>query len=371
MVLRKFLVVAQFCVSIILVITIILLYRQLRFFINADYGFRMENVLNVEMRGNKQERLAAEFSYIPEIQNIAWSSLIPGAGSRKSDRAWLNNKEEQLSLAYFAVDPNYIEVLDLNLLAGDNFPEASMKGMEKYIILNETAVEVFNFPGIEEALGKVITIEDTILVEVIGVVEDYHFFNMFTQIGPMGLRLIPGDYRYAHLQVSSPDIDKTIRKIEMAWKEVDPEHKMQATFTDDEIREYYLYFGDILYMIGFASMLAIVIACMGLFGMAAYSSRSRIKEIGIRKVFGARSSSIALMVSGSYIRLILISLVIALPVTWFGNNLWLQNFPYKVSFGFGTLITGTLLILLVSFFSVISQTLQAARQDPVVSLRHE
>ena len=108
---------------------------------NTDYGFQMENVLNVEMQGSKQERMAAEFAYIPEVEKIAWSSLIPGAGSRQSDRAWHDNKEEQVNLAYFAVDPNYIDVLELNLLAGSNFPEAAINGMEKYIILINKELE--------------------------------------------------------------------------------------------------------------------------------------------------------------------------------------------------------------------------------------
>jgi putative ABC transport system permease protein len=371
MFLRKFLVVAQFSVSIILFITIVLLYRQLRYYMNTDYGFAKENVMNIDLQGNDWERVRDEFGSIPEVGNITWSSHIPAIGNMRSDEAYLDDREERFALAYFAVDAGYIDVLELELLAGRNLPENPGSGGEKYLLLNETAVERFGFEDAQSALQQTITIEDTLLLEVIGVVKDYHYFGMFSKIGPMSLRYIPGRFRNAHLSVSSPDITATMKKFEKAWEKVDPEREFKGQFLDAEIREYYTYFGDILWMVGFASLLAILIACMGLFGMAAYSTESRIKEIGIRKAMGARSASIAFLVSKSYIRMIGIALIVALPLSWFGNNLWLQNFAYKVNFGAGSLLLGALFIIAVSFLTILSQTLKAARQDPVNSLRYE
>lgn len=369
--LRKILVVAQFTVSIVLLITIVLLYRQLRYYMNTDYGFRKENILNVELQGNDWKRLRAELQYLPEIKDITWSSHIPAVGNMHSDEAWLDSEEEKFSLAYFDVDEHYLDVFELNLLAGENFPENPGTGGEKYMILNETAVERFGFPDLSSALRQTVTMEDSLLLEVIGVVEDYHFFGMFSRIGPMALRYDPGRFNYAHLSLSSPDIIATMHKIEKAWDKVDPEREFRARFMDAEIRDYYSYFGDILWMVGFACLLAIVIACMGLFGMAAYGTESRIKEIGIRKAMGARSFSIAYLVSRSYIRWIIIALLIALPVSYLGNNLWLQNFAYRVNFGIGSLLCGAGIIILVSFLTILSQTLKAARQNPVESLRYE
>ncbi len=369
--LRKFLVVAQFAVSIILIITIVLLYRQLRFYMNTDYGFRKENILNIELQNNDHELLKTDFSYLPEVQSVAWSSHIPAIGNMWTEEAWLDDKDDKFTLAYFCVDHNYLDVLDLSLLAGSNFPDNLTGGLEKFIILNETAVNDFGFPDRESSLGKVITVDDSILLEVTGVVEDYHYFGMFSKIGPMGLRHDPENFNYAHLVISSQDIQNTMNKFEKIWGKVDPEREFKAQFMNAEIREYYLYFGDILYMVGFTSLLAIIIACMGLFGMAAYSSESRIKEIGVRKTLGATSISVAYLVSRSYMKLILIALVVALPISWFGNNLWLQNFPYRVNFGIGTLFFGSIFIVLVSFLTILSQTMKAARQDPVDSLRYE
>ncbi|MFC2114839.1 ABC transporter permease [Bacteroidota bacterium] len=371
MFLRKFLIVAQFSVSIILFITIVLLYRQLRYYMNTDYGFAKENILNVDLQGNNWDRVAAEFSYIPDVKDIAWSSHLPAMGNMWNDEAWLDDKEEKFDLSYFQVDESYIDVLELNLLAGRNFPENRGTGGEKYIILNETAVESFGFPDIQSSLQQTITIDDSMLLEVIGIVKDYHYFGMFSKIGAMGLRNNPGKFKYAHLSVVSKDIPRTMSRIEKAWDKADPEREFKGQFMDDEIRAYYELFGDILWMVGVASLLAIIIACMGLFGMVTYSTESRIKEIGIRKAMGAKSRAIAFMISKSYIRLIGIALLVALPVSYFGNNLWLQNIAYRVNFGVGTLLSGALFIVVVSFLTILSQTMRAARQDPVKSLRYE
>jgi putative ABC transport system permease protein len=288
-----------------------------------------------------------------------------------NDEAWLEDEEEKFDLAYFCVDENYIDVLELNLLTGSNFPENPGTGGEKYVILNETAAERFGFSDIQSALQITITIEDSLLLEVIGVVEDYHYFGMFSKIGPMGLRYDPENFNIAHLSVRTENFSGTLSKIEKAWRKVDPEREFKGQFMDEEIREYYEMFGDILWMVGFTSLLAIIIACMGLFGMAAYSTGSRIKEIGIRKAMGARSTSIALLISKSYTRMIGIAILVALPLSYFGNNLWLQNFAYKVNFGIGSLFFGAFFIMLISFLTIISQTLRAARQNPVDSLRYE
>ncbi len=371
MFLRKFLVVAQFTVSIVLVITIILLYRQMRFYLNTDYGFNKENILNMKLLRNDPGLLEDELETIPEIKTIAWSSHIPATGNMWTDQAWVDKKEDKIEMAYFSVDENYMDALGLELVTGRNFPQDSYTGKEKYVILNNKAVETFGLGTPEDAIGKSIFIEDTIYVEIIGVVQDYHYFAMFAKIGPMALRVIPDSYNYANLLISSPDMSKTIKKIEKSWGKVDPIHRIQYDFMDHEIKDYYRMFSDILYMVGVTSFLAILIACMGLFGMATYSAESRIKEIGVRKVLGANAFSVVWLVSKTYLQMILIAMAIALPLAYFGNNLWLRNFPYKVSFGAGNILTGALLVLVLSLITIGSQTYRAANADPAGSLRYE
>jgi putative ABC transport system permease protein len=369
--LRKLLVVGQFIFSIILLVTIALLFRQMKYWMNADYGFNKENVLNLKLKDNDRDLLDNELGTLPEIKTIAWSSHIPGIGNYWSDNAWVDQKENKIELCHFFVDQKYIEVMGLTLLEGMNFPENIYSGKERYVILNTTAVDAFKFGSPEEALGKTIYIADTILAEVIGVVKDYNFFALFGKIKPMALRYNPDRFYVANLLISSPDISGSMNKLERIWKKIDPVHIMEAKFLDDEIREYYMFFSDILYMIGVTSVLAIIIACLGLFGMATYSTETKIKEIGVRKVFGATGISAAYLVSKGYLKLILIAIIIALPVSYFGNNLWLQNFTYRVSFGFGTLFICSFFILLLSLLIIGSQSLRAANANPAKSLRYE
>ena len=369
--LRKLLVVAQFAFSIILLVTIVLLFRQMKYWMNADLGFNQENVLTIRLKGNDRNLLENELMTLPEINAISWSSHIPGVGNVWSDHAWVDNKENKIELCHFFVDRNYIEVMGLSLIEGTDFPDYLTLKNEQYAILNQTAVDVFNFGTQQEAIGKIITIEDTILVEVIGVVKDYNFFALFGKIRPMALRVDPEKFYVANLLLSTEDISRTMNKLERVWKKIDPVHTMEAKFLDDEIREYYMFFSDILYMIGVTSLLAIIIACLGLFGMATYSAEIKIKEIGVRKVFGAKSLSVVYIVSKGYLSLVLIAIVVAVPISFFGNNLWLQNFTYRVSFGFGTLFFCSLFILLLSLLIIGSLSLRAANTNPAQSLRYE
>ena len=371
MFLRKFLVVIQFTVSIVLVITIILLYRQMNYYLNTDYGFNKENIINIRLMGNDRGLLEDEFRSIPEIKTITWSSHIPATGNMWTDEAWVENKEDKIELAYFNADGNYIDVLGLDLVAGRNFTKDDYSSRERYIILNKNALEALNLGTPDEALGKSIYMQDTIYVEIIGVIQDYHYFAMFARIGPMGLRMIPGKYNYAHLLVASENITRTINKIEKGWERVDPVHKMELDFMDHAIRDYYQYFSDILYMVGVAALLAILIACMGLFGIATYSAETRKKEIGVRKVMGSNSWSVVYLVSRTYLRLVVIAIIIALPLAYFGNNLWLQNLPYRVPFGAGNVLAGALIVLVLSLFTISSQTYRAANTNPARSLRYE
>lgn len=369
--LRKLLVVAQFTFSIILLVTIVVLFRQMKYWMNADYGFNKENVLNIRLKGNDRNILNNEFSSLPEIKAISWSSHIPGVGNVWSDHAWVDSKENKIELCYFCTDRNYIDVMGLSLIEGMNFPENISSKNEQYLIINQTAVEIFNFGTPQEAIGKIITIEDTILAEVIGVVKDYNFFALFGKIQPMALRYNPDKFNVANLLVSTGDIARTMNKLERVWKKIDPVHSMDAKFLDDEIREYYMFFSDILYMIGVTSLLAIIIACLGLLGIATYSAETKVKEIGVRKVFGAKGMSVVYLVSKGYLILILISIAIGVPVSYFGNNLWLQNFTYRVSFGFGTLFLCSVFILLLSLLIIGSLSLRAANTNPARSLRYE
>ena len=195
-------------------------------------------------------------------------------------------------------------------------------------------------------------IDDTIQVEIIGVVENYKYVSLFLPTKPLILRIRPGQYRVAVLRINSPNITASINKMEKVWEDIDPVHEMEGDFLDGEIREYYTFFEDILYAVGFTTLLAIVIASLGLFGMATFSTQTKLKEIGVRKVFGAQSKSIVRFISRSYLILLLIAAVIAGPLGYLINNLWLQYIAIHVSFGVWTILAGVIVVVVIAILTI-------------------
>ncbi len=204
-----------------------------------------------------------------------------------------------------------------------------------------------------------------------GVVEDYKYCALFLPYKPLLLRSLPESYRYAALRMQSKDLPSTLEKFEEVWKDIDPVHDMRGELLDSEIREFYGYFEDILFMVAYSTVLAIVIACLGLLGMASYSIQTRTKEVGVRKVFGAESKSIIKLFSKSSLTLIGIASIIAGPVAYLINNAWLSFVPFHVSFGIGTIIIGIIIVATIGMLTITSQTLKVSRTNPASTLKYE
>ncbi len=369
--LRKILLVSQYVFSIVFIVSIILIFRQMDFMVNAKMGFDRDIVYNIQLRGHDFKKVSDQLSQIPEVSLQSNASHIPGIGNIWDTKIKHLADEENITADYFSVDPNYISTMGLELISGQDFPKDFLSKNEKFIIINELAVERFNFKTPEEAIGASMLLDDTIQVEIIGVVKDYKYAALFLNQKPLILRIKPSSYRIAVLRINSPNIHTTVSKIEKAWKQIDSVHEMEGDFLDSEIREYYKFFEDVLYTVGFTTLLAIVIASLGLFGMATYSTQTKLKEIGVRKVFGANSKSIAYFISKSYLILLLIAAFIAGPLGYYVNNLWLQNLAFHVSFGFWTILAGVLIVVLIALVTISSQTLKAANTNPANVLKYE
>jgi putative ABC transport system permease protein len=368
---RKALIVSQFAVSIILIISVILVYRQSMFFLNSDHGFRQSGVLNIRLQENSHEKVAQWLSSHPEVQDFTFSAVVAGLGNRHTSEAWKDRKEDKFELNHTRVDARYIGVMDLNLIAGKDFPKNVPLENEKFLILNEQAVNQFGFKTPGAAIGQYVVLEDSLNLEVIGVVEDFHFVSKFERIKPYALRLKPGDTRYVHTVIDGEDPGRAYGLLKDDWDRVDERHEFQAEWMEGEIQDYYMMVGELLYIVGYVTLLAIVVACMGLFGMAAYSVEVRTKEIGVRKAMGADIRSIILTLSKKFTRILLLATVIALPLAYYGNQLWLGAFAYRVPFGWPTLLTGTGIVLVVSLSIVFYQAFRASGRNPAHILRYE
>jgi putative ABC transport system permease protein len=367
---RKILLVAQYTFSIIFIISIILLYRQMSFMLNSELGFDRDVVYNIRLNGQKFSKIKDQFSQLPEVVSISAGSHVPGIGNYWSTGIKSKPEDESYDAAYFSVDPNYIKAMGINIIAGEDFPKDPAPNTN-LVVINRKAVEYFKFKSLSDAIGQNILIYDTLPVRVIGVVENYKYVALFLPLKPLILRMNPEQYNIAVLRIKTQDREGTLAKFKATWTSIDPYHDLHGSFLEYEIKDFYGMFGDVLYTVGFATILAIVVACLGLFGMATYSIHTRLKEVGVRKVFGSQSQSVALLIGRTFIIMLVIAAVIAAPMAYLLNSTWLKFLAFHVAFGAGTLFTGIIIVFIIGILTVLSQTLKAANSNPVDILKYE
>jgi putative ABC transport system permease protein len=369
--LRKILLVTQFAFSMIFIITILLLFRQMNYMVNAKLGFDREQVFTMNLQRQNISRIKDAFSRLPEISIISATSHVPGEGNIWSVAIRVNKEDEKVDGHYFSVDENYIPAMGLTLLAGKNFPVNMNTDREKFVIVNEHTTHQFNLGTPSEAIGKYLVLDDSTLVQVIGVVMDYKYAALFLNQKSLILRINPGSYNLAVFRINSPDFKGTVEKIKKEWNKIDPVHEMEGDFLDNTIKEFYSFFGDILYIVGYACLLVIIISSLGLLGMATFSTQTRIREIAIRKAYGAMPANILVLISTSYIWLLIIAAAIAAPVAYLINNMWFQFMADHVSFGAFTLLSGILFVVFIGLLTIGSQTIKASRTNPAELLKFE
>ena len=369
--LRKVLLVTQFVFSIVFIISILLIFKQMNFMINSHPGFDSEVVYDIDLQGKDFSKVKDQYSQLPEVVNIAAVSHYPAAGNVWSVDLRMKMDDEKFTANYFSVDENSIETMGLELIAGRTFPGNMSGENEKFVIASEMTVEQFQLGTPQEAIGSTLILDDSTLVEIIGVIKDFQYVAVFLPLRPLVLRYIPDRYYHAFLRLDSPNIPATVKKIENTWANIDPDHELDGEFLDERIRFYYTFFEDIMYTVGFATLLAIIIAAFGLLGMATYSTRTRTKEIGIRKVFGAEVNHIILLISKSYMWLMLIAALIGGIIAYLVNNLWLQHLSKSVDFGMGTILAGVFIVVFIGLLTISTQTLKAAKTKPATTLKNE
>jgi len=370
-VLRKILLVTQYVFSMVFIISILLIYKQMNFMVNAELGFDSALLYDINLQGKDFQKVKAEFSQLPEVVSICASSHVPAEGNVWGVDVRLRPEDEKYEANYFAADEQTIETMGLELIAGRNFPQNMSGENEKFVIASEMTVEQFQLGSPQEALGTTLILDDSTMVEIIGIIKDYQYTALFLNLRPMLLRYVPASYRHAFLRMETRDIGATKGKLEKAWNKIDPYHELDGDFVDGRIRYYYSFFEDVMYTVGFTALLAIIIASFGLLGMATYTTRTRTREISIRKVFGAETDQIVVLVSRSYLWLMFIAAVIGGIIAYLVNNLWLQYMAKSVNFGIGTILSGVLVVVLVGLLTISSQTLRVARTNPAETLKNE
>jgi ABC-type lipoprotein release transport system permease subunit len=378
--LRRALVVIQYTVTLILITTTAVGYVQYKNILAFDLGFNTENILNIDMQGNKPDALLKELSEMPEVTALSRSLIITSVGNAWGGYMKYKDSRDSALVLTNHVDENYLPLHRYKLVAGGNFNArpATAKAVRE-VIVNEQVLKRFNIGDSDpqKAIGEEITFSNFKVsgrkMTIVGVMQDFHYGKVENLIEPVAfMPWTPEDRAVINAKIQSTDMLATMAKIESTWKKIDRVHPFQAKFYDQEIEDAYSEMSSMIKIIGFLSFLAISIASMGLFGMVVFTTETRVKEISIRKVMGASSGNLVFLLSRGFLLLLSISAFIALPVTYvFFENFVLVNFPYHTPVQIAELFIGLLTVFLIAFIMIGSQTLKAARSNPAEVLKSE
>jgi putative ABC transport system permease protein len=371
---RKVLVVIQFLISVSMIICTLVVYKQLDFLKNKDLGYNQENILSIGLTNRNMIRTYPVFKQKlldnPNIKSIASTSTPMGVGSGKNLLSVESEEgmvERGINLA--VVDHDFIETLGIKMVKGRDFQSDIPGDTLNGVIVNETFVKRMNWT---EPLGKrVETIGSEFLrATVVGVMHDYHQTGMYNEIETLMLLYRPFN-RIVYIKLAGNNRQELIRFIEQAWKEMFPEHPFEYEFLSDTFKNQFEADEKRGFIFTLFTILAIVIACLGLLGLASYTVERRTKEIGIRKVVGANERSIVGLISKEFLILVSISIAVAIPISYYFMSNWLDNYVYRTKLSVSIFIVAATISLLVTFVTISFKAYRAATMNPTESLRTE
>ncbi|TXH30025.1 MAG: FtsX-like permease family protein, partial [Cyclobacteriaceae bacterium] len=369
--LRKSLLVAQFTLSLFFILSAIVLYKQFNLFMGQSHGFNMADNIAIRLNNTSAQNLKNELARYNNITHVSATSHLPSAGvSYGTTLKRSLSDADGVPMDYFLVDEDYLSNMNVKLLAGRFFKAGADSLNKEYIVINEQAVTKFNFGSAQEAIGQELFQDsDSVKRSIIGVVSGYNHRDLTRQIAPMALLYDPA--RFNILQVSYlGSYEQAVNTIEKAWATVNPDLKVDYKTVDSEVKKFYeIIFGDIVSVLTVIASLAVLISCLGLLGMATYTMETRIKEISIRKILGSGNGSLIVLLSKGFVFLLLISVLIAVPLAYLANNLWLQLIAYHTSFDAGVILFGVLILILFAIITIGSQTIRATFVNPVENLK--
>lgn len=372
---RKSLVVIQFTASTMLIITMIIIFKQISFLHNKDIGFKGEQVIVVPIKTDKMVQNFRNFKDVflanGNVLSISRAGYFPG-DSPYNDVFILEGREDQMPLWYLDVDYDFMKTLDIQLLEGRGFDKAKESDSISYYILNETAVKNFNIENaVGRRLGAYINRNGGIKYgNIIGVVQDFHIEGFDQPIRPMVLR-VSNNANTASFKIAPENMNATIDFIEKQWNKLEPTHPFRYRFLDEKFGALMKQQESFGRMFLFLTILAIIISSMGLYGLASYTAEQRTKEIGIRKVLGSSVGQIMKMLNKDFIKLVLIANIFAWPISYILAKNWLSNFSYQIDMPLLPFIFSTIIALIIALITVSTQSYLAANSDPVDALKYE
>ncbi|WP_051315322.1 ABC transporter permease [Algoriphagus terrigena] len=372
---RKALIVFQYSISIIAITATLIIFKQYKHFIHYDLGFSTENVLNIRLQGNGADLLRNELNKLAEVQEISQSMLISGIGHYSG--VSMKNPNDPLDSAtvyYNTVDENYLALHQHRLLAGTNFNPKPVDSVETEVIVNQEVIKRFNIADqrVQDVVGQMVSLDGKDLV-IVGVVENFEYGKANNQTGKeVVFRYANNNANYLNVKVQSQDLPATYAKMEAIWKQLDPAHPFDAKFYNQQIQDGFKGLEASVKIGGFLSLLVICISSIGLLGMVVYTTELRIKEVSIRKVMGSSEVGLLALLSRSFVNLLTVSAVIAIPATYlFFDKILLPQIPNSLPLELPEMVLGSFAVLMVALLMIGSQTLKVARTNPADVLNRE
>ena len=376
LVIRKGLVVFQFAVAIVLIVGSVVVYKQMTFWQTHALGFAPAQTMVLNFRGD--DRVKQKLSYlkerllrVPGVRSVTASSSVPGDGSAGGWSMDFVKKEGDTihtELPVYLTDYTFLQQYHIPVTAGRPLSTGYAADSTESMLINETALRKLGFHSAEEAIGVSVQMYPTSAV-ISGVFKDFHFRSLQKEIEPLAIRMLPGQFRLLSVEIGGQDVRRTVAAVEQLWQQEVPERPLEWTFLHESFNRQYeaeVRFGQVAAVF---TLLAVIIACLGLFGLALFSVQQRVKEIGIRKVLGAPVASIALLISRDFLKLVLIAILVASPLAAYLMHRWLQDFAYRIELNGWMFVLAGSLAVLVALCTVGVQAIRAAVKNPVKSLR--
>jgi putative ABC transport system permease protein len=382
--LRKSLVVLQFAASIGLIAVTIIVYRQLNFMMNREIGMNIDQVMVVERPGiSSRERDAFnssidvfrnEVAKSPSVKGLSASITIPGKQReyKAMVKPYGGSEDQLVTVRFNSMDFDFIKVFGMKLIAGRAFSESYAQDPDTSVIISESASRLLGYKKPEDAVGQTLSIPQYQWnAIVVGVVNDYHQVSLKKTMDPSIFYCTKYNGEFYSIKVETANIEQSVAHIKSSWEKAFPGNPFEYFFLDEFFNRQYeneRKFGKLFTTF---SALAVIVGCLGLFGLSAYTAIQRTKEIGIRKALGSTSEGIFILLSKEYAKLVLLSALVASPVVWYFMQQWIEAFPYRVSISGDIFFIAAMTVFLIAIITVSYQTLRAARTNPVDSLRYE
>ncbi len=377
--LRQVLVTAQLMISVFLIAGTYTVHRQLQFMLNQDLGLNVDQVISItgpmvyedeELMRQKMKLFQEKLRALPTVNSVSGSDAIPGGDYNWSTGMSVDGKEnaERKSIRLMFVDDQFQNTYGMELIAG-RFHDPNLKGEKHPVVVNETLIRKFDLGSAEEAIGKKMRTGSTTF-PIIGVLKDYHWTSLKQETTPILLYYTENGGSVS-LRLSATDIQETLMIVEKEYKALFPDNPFNYDFMDEYFARQYQSDKQFRQIFSVFSFIAIMIACLGLFGLASFTLNQRVKEIGIRKVLGARMSSILMLLYKDYMLLIGLATVVVSPVVYFALNQWLSDFAYRINITFDLLLLPVVVLTVIMLLTISYQSFRAAVANPAASLRKE